>query len=176
MKMNSKKTTHASEKGMKRFFIPMFIVISAIFLITMTACSSGVKETSPIDGVSDEVYKQLTEMYFYYAGSTDIVLGDAEPGAEGNEWFTEHDLMDEAEEYAEEHDIEDALQVFPNPLFFEYMDDPDAFSETEQSYIEKMDEFYQEASQMSDKYEELKEEWKDDLEVKDSDNIFDVKY
>lgn len=156
------------------------MIMIMMILILVSSCSNDTVSTSPIDDVSDEVYEQLVQHYFFWSTQTDILLGDVEPkeGKKGSpDWFQEHELMEEAEEYVEEHDdIDNVLDVFPNPLMLEYAEDPDAFTETEQSYLDKMIEFFQAASRVSDDYEKLKEEWKDDLEIENSDNIFDVTY
>lgn len=154
--------------------ISEFLIIGLI-VIGFSACSGKTNDASPIDGVSDEVYKQLVQDYFFWSTQTAIILGDVEMEKEGSKWFTEHELMDDAMTYAEEHEkIDNANSVFPNPLMYEYQEDPDSYSETEQSYIEKMIEFIDAANRATADYESLKEALKDGLEIDDSDNIFDV--
>jgi len=154
--------------------IPASLIIGMI-LIVFSACSGKTDDASPIDGVSDEVYEQLVQNYFFWSTGTDILLGDVEPEEEGSKWYTEHELMDDAVNYVEEHDeIDNAISVFPNPLIYKYQEDPDSYSETEQSYMEKMLEFIEAANRVAENYGNLKEALKDDLEIDDSDNIFDV--
>lgn len=154
--------------------IPASLIIGMI-LIVFSACSGKTDDASPIDGVSDEVYEQLVQNYFFWSTGTDILLGNIEPEEEGSKWYSEHKLMDDAVQYAEEHEeIDNAISVFPNPLLYEYLEDPDAYSEKEQSYMEKMLEFIEAANRVTEDYESLKETMKDDLEIDDSDNIFDV--
>lgn len=88
-------------------------------------------------------------------------------------WMYEHELYEEAEQYAEEHDVH-ASEVFPNPLVLEYDRNPEAFSEEEQKYIDKMLAFIEAFQRMDpDAYEQLKEELKEELHIKDSFNPFE---
>lgn len=151
-----------------------FLTTVIIVMFVCIACAKDTPEKSTVDGVSDEVYEQLIQHYFIAKMNFEVITGEAsEEIRRDSSWMTDHELYDEAEIYAEENDMH-PLDAFPNPLYLEYTDDPGQFTETEQKYIEKMLEFMQASSRVkNDEYESLKEQLIEDLEIKDSYNMFD---
>lgn len=156
-----------------KIFIPLIIVVALIVMFLYVKISD-VRGKSKINGVSDEVYEQLVQHYFYTTTFMEMFLDKKEGGDKVSaQWIEEHELYEEAEAYAKENHFH-ALEVFPNPLLIMYTKHPDDYNETEQIYIEKIKGFVR-ASQMFhvEDYEVLKQELKKDLHIKDADNPFD---
>ena len=150
-------------------------IISFSFVFLLSACLEKEDHRSPVKGVSKEVYEQLVEHYSFLPTQIGIILGEVEAKEERANWYKNHDLMDKAFAYTKEHnDIEHELWVFPNPIMYEYKENPDDFNDTEQSYLEKMEDFMKAVSYVDEDYGQLKEELKKELKISDEDNIFDV--
>lgn len=126
-------------------------------MFVCTACTEDTAEKSNIDGDSDEVYEQLVQHYFNARLNIDLIRDEVNDEIKKDEsLYTDHELYEAAEKYAEENGTH-PMNVFPNPLMTEYHKDPDQFNETEQTYIESMNEFLQAINRNeTDKYEILK--------------------
>lgn len=131
--------------------------------------------TSKIDDVSDEVYKQLLEHYFYLTTFTDMLIDNANSDEKSDmSWHEEHELYEEAIGYVDAHDEDIYLMnVFPNPLLYEHNENPDNYTEEETKYIEMITDYMDASNRMNLKdYTKLKAQLKDDLQVDESDNMF----
>lgn len=148
---------------------------SAIFILmfVLTACTEDTAEKSNVDGVSDDVYEQLVQHYFNAQLTMDLITGETSDELKKDEnLYKDHELYAAAEKYARENGTH-PMNIFPNPLIAEYKKDPDQFNETEQAYIEKMNDFITAINRVEhEKYERLKERLKEDLKIKDAYNIF----
>ncbi|WP_373895125.1 hypothetical protein [Virgibacillus sp. CBA3643] len=158
------------------WFISLFLA-AALVLLTLSSCANNTADKSDVDEVSDEVYEQLVQQYFFTWTTTEILLDDDFDGQKtDNSWIIENELFEDAEQYAKEHDEVNPLSVFPNPLLYEYevLGKKDSFTETEQKYIEKIEEFSESASRLNDmdEYEALQRDLKNSLNIKDSYNPF----
>lgn len=158
------------------------MLISLIIIITSLAIFIYIKmadtpEKSKVEGVSDEVYEQLVQFYFYTITFMEMMLEQqAGEGKIDPDWMEDHKkLYEQAEEYANNHeDVPNAKQVFPNPLYEEYRVNSDTYSEKEQEYIEKMYEFINTFQRVNvEEYEVLKQDLQEELHIKDSYNPFD---
>lgn len=131
--------------------------------------------TSKIDGVSDEVYKQLLEFYFYLTTFTDMLIDNVDSEEKSDlSWHKDHELYEEAIEYVESHD-EDIylLNVFPNPLLYEHHENPDNFTEEEAKYIDMIAAYMEASNRMNLKdYTKLKADLKEELQIDEADNMF----
>lgn len=154
-------------------FSSIFLIVTMISIFCI-ACGKDSPDKSPIDGVSDEVYEQLVQHYFFAKKMMEVLKGEAgEQYTKGNSWIKEHELYEAAEEYAEEHSYY-TMSVFPNPLLMEHAGNHEQFSETEQIYIEKVLEFINASSRADmEEYERLKVKVKEELDIKDSYDIFE---
>lgn len=131
--------------------------------------------TSKLEGVSDEVYKQLLEHYFYLTTFTDMLIDNANSDEKSDmSWHEEHELYEEAVEYVESHDEDIYLMnVFPNPLLYEHTENPDNYTEEETNYIEMITDYMDGSDRMNfEDYTKLKAQLKEDLQVDESDNMF----
>lgn len=171
---NDRTPSHIQQKRVK--ILKSFTICFIIMMLGLVciACAKDSPDKSTVDGVSDEVYEQLVQQYFTAKLSYKIITGEVGGKyKEDSSWVTDHELYDEAEEYADAHDIH-PFDAFPNPLFTEYRSNPDQFTEEEQVYIEKVNEFYEASSRVDpEEYDRLQEELVDELDIKDSYNIFD---
>lgn len=174
--------TKNGEKALKRQsnrikMLISIIIMLAILVIFVYIKTNDTPKKSKVDGISDEVYEQLVQFYFYTITFMEMML--EQQAGDGNldpDWMEDHEkLYEQAEEYANNHaDIPNAKQVFPNPLYEEYRVNSDAYSEKEQEYIEKMDEFINSFQRVNvEEYEVLKQDLKEELHIKDSYNPFD---
>lgn len=131
--------------------------------------------TSKVDGVSDEVYKQLLEFYFYLTTFTDMLIDNIDRDEKSDmDWHTDHELYEEAIEYVEAQD-EDIylLNVFPNPLLYEYHQAPENFTENEAKYIDMIAKYMEASNRMNiEDYTKLKAELKVELQIDEQDNMF----
>lgn len=150
-------------------------MISFITMFICVACAKDTPDKSPIDDMSDEVYEQIVQHYFFAKTQLEMLMGELGDDIKKDmSWITEHELYEETEKYAKENDVYH-LSAFPNTLHIEYREDPSQFTETEQTYIEKMFDFMNATSRADmESFERLKEEIKEELEIKDSYNMFDV--
>jgi len=154
-----------------KMLIP-FIIILASLAIFFYIKTDDTPDKSKVDGVSDEVYEQLVQFYFYTIKYMELL----EDGNLDSEWMKDNeDLYEQAEKYAESHeDVPSLHHVFPNPLYQEYSINPDAYSEKEKEYIERMYEFISTFQRVDvEEYEVLKKEVKEEMHIKDSYNPFD---
>ena len=160
----------------KRLLSPILMIV---MVMLFSACSKEATiYQSRVDGVSDEVYKQLVQQYFYMITLTGVLTGEIQSEElTDRDWYAELDLFKEAEEYAEKNDdITMPMQVFPNPLLYEYRENPESYTDEEQTYIETMLEFKDAQSRLDlSEYEPLKKQLKEDLKIEDADNMFKVK-
>lgn len=109
-----------------------------MIMLLFSACSNDTYHKSKVEGISDEVYEQLVQFYFYTVTIMEVVTDkNVREGKSDKSWIKEHELYEEAEKYAEENDTYD-MQVFPNSVILEYLTKPETFSEIEQKYLEKM--------------------------------------
>lgn len=163
------------KKETKRFALSSILLMFILIIPVLSACSDDTVGKSSIDGVSDEVYEGLVQFYFYTTTIKDVVTGEIDMEEKSDKsWITDHDLYEDAEEYAENIDDVYPDIVFPNPLMYEYTMEPESFSDTEQTYLEKMEKFIDASNRLNlSEYEPLKEQLKEDLKIKDSDNMFD---
>lgn len=86
-----------------------------------------------VDGMSDEVHEQLVQHYFFITKNYEMY----EKGDVDSFWYRNHEFYKQAEEYAEKHGVLHAELFFPNPLIYDYSENPDAYNELEQQYIKK---------------------------------------
>lgn len=170
METGAKKPLHRM-----KLLIPLILIVAAIAIFFYMKMNDDPSK-SQVDGVSDEVYEQLVQWYFY----TTIFMGEFMDAQEHESkvdtwWFEDHELYKEAEEYADAHeDVSRPVDVFPNPILLRYFQQPEDYNDTEQQYIESMYEFYKTFQRMNYKeYERLKGKVKEDLHIKDSYNPFD---
>ncbi len=152
--------------------------ICMIGFMTMFVCVACAKDTptkSPIDGMSDDVYEQIVQHYFRVKTEYEILNGEIESqAAKDPDWMKSHELYDDVEKYAKENELH-PQNVFPNPIHIEYKENPEQFSETEQKYIEKLLAYWEAFNHLDfDEYERLQAALKEELEIKDSYNMFDV--
>jgi len=169
----SKDVEKASKKPSNRIkiLIPLIIILATLAVFFYIKMGDTPKK-SKVDGVSDEVYEQLVQFYFYTIKYMELI----EDGNLDSEWMKDNeDLYEQAEKYAENHeDVTSLHHVFPNPLYQEYSINPDAYSEKEKEYIERMSEFTRAFQRIDvEEYEVLKKEVKEELHIKDSYNPFD---
>ncbi len=162
---------------LKIWLIVLIVVVVGVGLFFLM--KNYKQDTSRIDGVSDEVYTQMVEMFFMIETMQEFHTRYEETGEPiDDDWMKEQDMYEEVEDYVEDHDdLHMPTQVFPNPLLYEYYNDPEDFSETEQAYIEKIDDLLEamQASFWSEEiYEEEGKQLKEELQIKESDNPFDV--
>lgn len=150
-------------------------IIGFITMVMCVACASDSPDKSPIDDMSDEVYEQIVQHYFFAKTQLEMLLGELGDDIKmDSDWITEHELFEDAQQYAEKDNLH-PVSVFPNPLPVEYIEDPSQYTETEQTYIEKLLDFMDASSRAEmEEFERLKKELKDELEIKDSYNIFAV--
>ncbi|MBP1971421.1 hypothetical protein J2Z83_003560 [Virgibacillus natechei] len=173
-KLFSRNVTPTNKHRPHWWFLSLFLA-AIMVLLTLSSCASNTADKSDVDGVSDEVYEQLVQQYFFTWTTTEILLDDDFDGKKtDNSWIIEHELFEDAEQYAKEHDESHPFSFFPNPLLYEALGKKDSFTETEQKYIEKMEEFYESASRLNDmdEYKALQRDLKDSLNIKDSYNPF----
>lgn len=131
--------------------------------------------TSKIDGVSDEVYKQLLEFYFYFTTFTDMLIDNVDNDEKSDMgWHEDHELYEEAIEYIESHDADIYLMnVFPNSLLYEHHENPDNYTEEEAKYIDMIAAYMEASSRMNlENYTKLKAHLKEDLQIDEADNMF----
>lgn len=161
-----------SKQMSKRMGLAFLLGLLAVFVV---ACSDDGISKSKVDGVSDEVYEQLLEQYFYLTTFTDMLIDNTESDEKSDmNWVKEHELYDEAIEYAEAQD-DDIYppSVFPNALLYEHHENPEDFSKEEVNYIEKMLDYMEASNRMElESYTKLKEELKDELKINEKDNMF----
>lgn len=84
-------------------------------------------EWESVDGVSDEVYKELVQFYFFTVTMMDdfVDSSNADDAKLDTTWIVEHELYKEAEAYAKSNeDVVHPQEVFPNPLLFTYSKRP----------------------------------------------------
>lgn len=166
----------AKKKRMNRkaLLIPSIILIVLLVVFIYIPSNDGLKKTK-VDGVSDAVYEQMVQHYFYTVTFMELFT-EREPGDTkiDAQWMHDHELFQEAEDYAEEYDdIISPTEVFPNPLLVEYHKKTESYSETEQQYIEKIIKFLVTMQRVDvEEYQILKKELKEDLNIRDSDNLF----
>lgn len=160
----------------KRVCVLLIAVVIALFF---TACNNASDEdaqvTSKIDGVSDEVYEQLQEFYFYTTTFTDMLIDNADQDEKSDMKFHEdHELYEEALEYVESSDEGVyVMNVFPNPLLYEHHENPDNYTEEEEKYIDRITAYVEASSRMNlEDYTTLKEELKEELHIDEADNMF----
>lgn len=131
--------------------------------------------TSKVDGISDEVYKQLLEFYFYLTTFTDMLIDNIDRDEKSDmDWHKDHELYEKAIEYVEAQD-EDIylLNVFPNPLLYEHHENPDNFTEEEAKYIDMIAAYMEASNRMNLKdYTKLKADLKEELQIDEADNMF----
>ena len=151
-------------------FFSLFTIAVALIIYFFLLKDDGTIGQSRVEGISDEVYEQLIEFYFFTTTSMDRYLAE---GSYDLEWIENHELYPRAEAYAKEHGLPDAMYVFPNPLFDTYPKNPATYSEIEQNYITKMINFHQSFQRNEVKmYEDFEVQLKEELNIKDSDNPF----
>src|SRR5699024_7807568 len=95
--------------------VPAFL-IPVVIVIVFSACLNRINDTLAIVGVSNKVYEQIEQHYFFWSTQTDILLGDVEPEDKGSKCFTEHELMDDAVDYAEEHEGVGGYEHYPTKV------------------------------------------------------------
>lgn len=131
--------------------------------------------TSKIDGVSDEVYKQLLEFYFYLTTFTDMLIDNLDNDEKIDmSWHEDHELYEEAIEYVESQDADIYLMnVFPNPLLYEHHENPDNYTEEEVKYIDMIAAYLDASSRLNlEDYTKLKADLKEELQIDEADNMF----
>ncbi|MBB6453723.1 hypothetical protein HNQ94_002172 [Salirhabdus euzebyi] len=123
---------------------------------------------SQVKGVSDKVYYQLVEQYFYLETQMDMFTNDG--SGDIFEWMEAQKQFKDAEKYAENSDrVQHAYQVFPNPLFYEYHENQDSYSSKEIEMINKVSAMFRSINFFNyEKYEEQSKELEKDLRIKDS--------
>lgn len=164
-----------TKKGKSKLWI-LLIALVVAFAIFMYVKKDDSPSKSPIEGVSDEVYEQIVQFYFYIDTTMDAFKKYEETGESIDpQWYEDHELYKEAVAYTEKHeDVKIPSQVFPNPLFYEYGVDPEQFSETEQKYFEQLMELLEFMQHFtSEGYDSLRDELKEELQIKDAYNPFD---
>jgi hypothetical protein len=167
----SKDEKHVRKQRSNRMKIFLPLIIIAVLAIILYVKLNDSPKKSTVDGVSDEVYEQLVQFYFFTTTFMDFYLEDEL--SETEEWMEGHELYEQAEEYAKDHDVPHVMSVYPNPLFEKYRKNPDNYSETEQEYIEKMIAYLRTFQRLDmEEHEVLKKELKEELQIKDSYNPF----
>lgn len=156
---------------MKRL-IPLALILAAIAIFFYLKGNDGPSQ-SQVDGVSDEVYEELIQWYFFVKISMEyIVDSDLQTAVT---WYEDHALYETAEKYAtEQGDGFLPIDFFPNRLLWEHMKHQDQFSKNEQTYIQKMNQFVNALSgQDVETYDKLQNELKESLKIKESYNPFE---
>lgn len=150
----------------KRFTLLSMLIVILLFT---AACSNKTPEQSRVDDVSDDVYKDLVEIY-YYADLQKRFFIDEEVSSECFK-KTNDELLERAEAYVEEHEeLDHANNAFPNPLLWKHHQDPDVFTNKEQDLIEQANEVMKVTAQLNrKKMHATLGTLKDDLKIEDTD-------
>ncbi len=165
---------HVKQTNRMKIVVPIAIIIAAMAIFLYMKMNDGPSKSQVAD-VSDEVYEELVQWYFYTVTFMEEFVKYYEDGTKVDVlWFEDHELYKVAEEYADAHDhILRAIEVFPNPLILNYFRQPDQYTNTEQKYIKKMYDFINAFQRINvEEYETLKEELKKELHIKNSYNPF----
>lgn len=178
MALQDEKHSEKKSNRLKLWVTSLIVIVVGVGLFLII--KSSMQDKSRVDGVSDEVYTQLVEMVFMMETMQKFHTRYEETGEPiDKDWMEKQEMLyEEAEDYVEAHDdLHLPVQVFPNPLLYEYYNDPDAFSETEQLYIDKIDDWLHEMQRSfwsEEVYAEEQKKLREDLRIKDSDNPFDL--
>lgn len=169
---NMIKHKHTHQKRTKRIkVLTVFLIIIMTFFI-LSACAKNSPSKSTVDGISDDVYEQIVQHYFARKTEVEMITGDDEELKEGT-WIKEHELYEEAVEYAEDRENMQPRHVFPNTLLLDYSKNPDQYSKTESTYIEKLLDFTRAAQTLKmEEYEKIQQELVEELDIKESYNMF----
>lgn len=151
-----------------KIVIPFVVVALGVFIYFNI---NDLPNKSKVEGMSDDVYEQLVEHYFFA-----ISLKEASKEEQPNfSWIEEHAKYEDAMAYFEaSKEPITPLDAFPNPLFIEYDKNQSAYNEVESAYIKRVKDlssyFVREDEDIFEKYQtELKEE----MHIKESYNPFD---
>src|SRR5690625_1636188 len=96
----SKDEKHVRKQRSNRMKIFLPLIIIAVLAIILYVKLNDSPKKSTVDGVSDEVYEQLVQFYFFTTTFMDFYLEDEL--SETEEWMEGHELYEQAEEYAKE--------------------------------------------------------------------------
>lgn len=161
------------------------ILIIGLSILLLAACGGSKIGKSPIDDVSDEVYKDLVEWYFFYETERAVLEGKYSSGKEqmeASEWYMDTPQYEEAVEKAKDYKRMLPEFIFPNDLFIKR----EELTETEDQFLVKMDKLrylmkiydWNEEEERyriveTEEFEEILAGLKKDLEIKDSYNMFE---
>jgi len=153
------------------------IYILALSLLVLAACEKDDLGKTRVDDISDEVYEELVEWYFFYETQKIVTL---ELDLDSIEWYKDTPQYEQAAKNAENYKARPE-HIFPNDLYLR----GDDYTETENYYMKKLREFdlsmrvydWDESGEKlvllnEEEYEELRDEIKEGLKIKDSDDMF----
>lgn len=148
------------------------------------ACKSNAIEESSIDDVSDEVYKDLVEWYFFYETQKAVLESEHSSGEEryeASEWYLDTPQYEKAIEKAKNKEKILPEFIFPNDLFIRRNE----LTETEDQFLVeigklgnliKVYDWNEEGTGFrlikEEEFGEILNELKESLEIKDSYNMF----
>ncbi|MBB6453722.1 putative CopG family antitoxin [Salirhabdus euzebyi] len=167
-------TTESSKQPFiknKKFVSLIVAGLFALFLIYFFLIDTP--HNSKVKGVSDEVYYELVEQYFYLERQMDMLENG---GLEAFiDWMKSQEQYKEAEEVAEKEDIVvNPGEVFPNTLLLEFMKNRESFSSKETELVGKIQDMYRLVMRReTEEYKMMSEELKEEMQIKDSYNPFD---
>jgi hypothetical protein len=178
MKQGLPTNTNIAPKNVNKFNAKKaaFILIPIVLLVVvyMYIFDWNNPHKSKVKGVSDKVYYQLVEQYFYNKTLMDI-YEDRKEVDSITEWMKSLDQFEEAEKFAERNDrVYSPFEVFPNPLIFDYFTNEEFYTDKEVELIEKiMDVTLAMQRFKKEEYSSLMKELKTELRIKESYNMFD---
>lgn len=154
---------------MKKIIIPVLFIL----ILFTTACG---KDEVPIENMSQDVYEQIVEQYYFIEASR--LIYDKEGGL--TKWYEEDPNYEEdiksLEEYIEDNDLDaKPIEIFPNPLFFDYVGNQSDYTEEETHYIELAIDMFSHNMLLSyddPEYDKIKNELAEDLEIEAEENKY----